>query len=71
MSSYLELTKLRQWPYKTLTKADQHVVARFFDSAPFFAYGWDMLVYLHYCFNLKLTLNDAVTVTRPITETSS
>lgn len=71
MMSYLQITTLRQWPYKNLSKADQHVVARFFDSVPFFARGWDMLVCLHYWFNLRLTLNDTAITTRPIPETSS
>lgn len=45
MAFYLEVTKLRRWPYNKLTKADQHVVARFFDSEPFFAHGWDIYHY--------------------------
>jgi hypothetical protein len=44
MAFYLEVSKLRRWPYNKLTKADQHVVARFFDSEPFFAHGWDVSV---------------------------
>lgn len=44
MALYVQVTTLRQWPYKNLSRADQHVVARFFDSEPFFARGWDMLV---------------------------
>jgi hypothetical protein len=47
MTTYIEYSKVRTFPYKHLTKADQHVVARFFDSAPFHAHGWDMFVPPH------------------------
>lgn len=46
MSTFIEYNKLRTFPYKNLTKADQHVVERFFNSEPFHAHGWDMFVSL-------------------------
>lgn len=44
MDSFVEYKTLRTFPYKFLSKADQHVVSRFFDSKPFHAYGWRMFV---------------------------
>jgi len=44
MDSFVEYKTLRTFPYKFLSKADQHVVGRFFDSKPFHAYGWRMFV---------------------------
>ncbi|KAG0123996.1 hypothetical protein HOY82DRAFT_582005 [Tuber indicum] len=45
MNSFVEYKTLKSFPYKFLTKADQHVVSRFFDSKPFHAYGWRIYIY--------------------------
>ncbi|KAG0642519.1 hypothetical protein HOY80DRAFT_1007941 [Tuber brumale] len=45
MNSFVEYKTLKAFPYKFLSKADQHVVSRFFDSEPFHAYGWRIYIY--------------------------
>ncbi|PWW73556.1 hypothetical protein C7212DRAFT_332041 [Tuber magnatum] len=45
MDNFVEYKTLRSFPYKFLSKADQHVVSRFFDSKPFHAYGWRIYSY--------------------------
>ncbi|CUS11138.1 unnamed protein product [Tuber aestivum] len=45
MDNFVEYKTLRAFPYKFLSRADQHVVSRFFDSKPFHAYGWRIYSY--------------------------
>ncbi|RPA99812.1 hypothetical protein L873DRAFT_1827914 [Choiromyces venosus 120613-1] len=45
MDNFVEYKTLKTFPYKFLSRADQHVVSRFFDSQPLHAYGWRIYSY--------------------------